>query len=64
MKMLTEGKTGRVSTYLVTWFHEGNHGHDYMQALSAQQAADFVRKYSSPEGAEIVEVAKVVNNWK
>lgn len=61
--MLTEGK-GRVSTYRVYWVFEDERGDEYIQALSAQQAVDFVRQYSAPEGAEIVDVAKVVNNWK
>ena len=65
--MLTEGKV-RVSEYAVTWCYEGSHGHTYgtqhWQASTAQKAADGVRKYSAPEGAKIVEVAKVVNNWK
>ena len=57
-------KIRRVSTYRVLWFFEGNHMDEYIQALNAQQAVDFVREYSAPEGAEIIEVAKVVNNWK
>ena len=61
--MLTEGKV-RVSTYRVVWFFEGKHYDAYWQALNAQQAVDFTRQYSAPEGAEIIEVAKVVNNWK
>ena len=61
--MLREGKP-KVSTYRVVWFHEGNHEDTYWQALTAQQAVDFTRQYSAPEGAEIIEVAKVVNNWK
>lgn len=54
----------QVSTYRVVWFFEGNHDDAYWQALNAQQAVDFTRQYSAPEGAEIIEVAKVVNNWK
>ena len=61
--MLKEGK-GRISTYRVYWIFEDQSGDEYTQALSAQQAVDFVRLYSAPEGAEIVDVAKVVNNWK
>ena len=63
MKMLTEGKA-RVSTYRVFWRFKDQSGEEYWQALNAQQAVDFTRQYSAPEGAEIVEVAKVVNNWK
>lgn len=65
--MLSEGKM-RVSTYNVTWRYEGNHGHSYYQksfeAMSAQQAVNFARQHNAPEGSKIVEVAKVVNNWK
>ena len=62
--MLKEGKSGKVSNYLVEWNHDGEFQTTYIQALTAQQAVDFVRKYSAPDDAEIVEVAKVVNNWK
>lgn len=63
MKMLREG-SGRVSTYRVTYRYDGNIGDDYIQALNAQQAVDFAREYFAPDGAEIIDVAKVVNNWK
>ena len=59
----TEGKA-RVSEYQVLWKHDGNIETDYWQALNAQQAVDFCRKHSMPEGAEVIQVAKVVNNWK
>lgn len=61
--MLKEGKE-HVSTYRVYWVLENLSGDEYIQALNAQQAVDFIREYSAPEGAEIVDVAKVVNNWK
>ena len=64
--MLTEGKSGRVSTYRV-YYRENNETNDvYIQALSAQQAADFIRGDISTQFSkiEIIEVAKVVNNWK
>jgi hypothetical protein len=61
--MLTEGKE-RLSTYRVVWFHEGNHCDEYVVTENAQGAVDYVRKRSAPSGAEIIEVAKVVNNWK
>ena len=60
--MLTEGKV-RMSTFRVVGFYQGNHDDEYVEALTAQQAVDFVRR-TSPEGVEIVEVAKVVKNWK
>ena len=63
IRMLKEGK-GRVSSYRVVWIYDGNHDYTYWQALNAQQAVDFTRQYSAPEGAEIIEVSKVVNNWK
>ena len=58
----------RISTYVVTVRWEGNHGHSYRtvtwQTLTAQQAVNFTRQHPIYEGEEIVEVAKVVNNWK
>lgn len=61
--MLKEGKE-RFSTYRVVWFHEGNHHEEYVMTASSQFAVDYVRNHAAPEGVEIVEVAKVVNNWK
>lgn len=63
MNATKEGKA-KVSNYRVLWEHEGDFESDYWQALSAQQAVDFCREYSMPEGAEVIEVAKVVKNWK
>ena len=63
--MLTEGKTGRApSTYIVTWVDDTS-DHKFTEVLTwnAQFAVDFARKYRLPEGAEIICVAKVVNNW-
>lgn len=54
----------RVAMYRVVYRYDGNIGDDYIQALSAQNAVDMVREYMAPEGAEVVEVSKVVNNWK
>ena len=54
----------RVYTYRVLYRHDENFYDEYIQALSAQNAVDMTRKHIAPEGAEIVEVAKVVNNWK
>lgn len=59
--MLTEGK-GRVSMYRVYWVTEDQSGDEYVQATSAQQAVNFIRN-DDPE-IEVLEVAKVVNNWK
>jgi hypothetical protein len=68
VKMLKEGESGRMSTYMITWRYKGNHGNSYhrkfFKAVSAQEAVDFAREHPTPEGAEIIEVAKVVNNWK
>ena len=61
--MLTEGKR-RASTYRVVWFHDGDHHDEYVMTWNAQYAVDYVRNHVAPEGAEILEVAKVVNNWK
>lgn len=54
----------RVAMYRVVYRYNGNIGDDYIQALSAQNAADMVREYMAPEGTEVVEVSKVINNWK
>lgn len=52
----------KVSEYRV-YYREGDERHDiYIQALSAQQAADIVR--ISADYIEVIEVAKVVKNWK
>lgn len=64
--MLKEGKSGRVSNYRV-YYRENNETYDvYIQALSAQQAVNFIRGDISTQFSkiEIIEVAKVVNNWK
>lgn len=52
--------------YRVYWMYNcyEQSGDEYIQALSAQQAVDFCREYYAPEGAEILDVAKVVYNWK
>ncbi len=61
--MLKEGKLGRVSTYRVYYrCHDENCEDVYIQALSAQQAVDFIRGEDSD--IQVLEVAKVVNNWK
>lgn len=68
MKAVKEVKTAKVSTYVVTGCHEGNHGRSYcrksFEATTAQEAVDFARQDSMYAGAKIVEVAKVVDNWK
>ena len=53
-------------TYRVYWMLNCYEqvGDEYIQALNAQQAVDFCREYYAPEGAEIINVAKVVYNWK
>ena len=60
--MTNIGTTKRVSTYRV-YYREGDETQDiYIQAISAQQAVDFARGDS--DDIEIIDVAKVVNNWK
>ena len=39
-------------------------GDEYIEAASAQHAVDQCRQHCMPDGAEVVEVAKVVKNWK
>ena len=60
--MLKEGKTGRVSNYRVYYERYDEWEDVYIQALSAQQAADCIR--GNDPDIKIIEVAKVVNNWK
>lgn len=59
--MLSEGKV-RMSTFRVVYYLGCETHDDYLILQSAQQAVDHVRS-EYPE-AEVVEVAKVVNNWK
>ena len=59
--MLKE-KTGRVSNYRVYYEYHNEWEDVYIQALSAQQAADIIR--GDDPDIHIIEVAKVVNNWK
>lgn len=59
--MLTEGKV-KMFTYRV-YFREGDEPQDiYLLAPSAQVAVDYVR--ADGDNIEVIEVAKVVNNWK
>lgn len=62
--MSKEGKIKRVSTYRVSWVLEDQSGDEFVQALNAQAAVDFARLFLMPFGAEIVSVAKEVDNWK
>lgn len=54
----------KVYEYLVMWRDDEEMlgGTDYIQALNAQQAADFVRGDSKT--IKIIEVARVCKNWK
>lgn len=47
-------------TYRVEYTYEGDRMHEYIQALSAQQAVDFLET----DGMEILEVLQVVTDWK
>ncbi len=53
----------KVSEYLIVWRDKKNMtiGTDHIQALSAQQAVDFI---SGDSSIEIIDVAKVCKNWK
>lgn len=51
------------SMFRVVGYYQGNHDCEYVETKTAQQAVDFVRR-TSPDGVEIVEVAKLVKNWK
>ena len=56
--------SSRVKTYIVTAVDkEGNYHTDYIQALTAQQAVDFLYSDTRDE-YEILDVAVVVKNWK
>lgn len=60
--MLKEGKSRQRTEYIVCWkLFFGQH-ETRVFAHSAQEAADFIR-LNDPE-IKIIEVAKVVNNWK
>lgn len=61
--MLTEGKP-KLYTYRVEVTLAQHKGHSYVEASSAQQAVDVVRQRHTPELLKIIEVTKVVNNWK
>ena len=63
MERLSEGKE-RLSTYYVVWRQEEVTDSDYVQGTSAQEAVDNARVQFVPKGARIIEVLKVVNNWK
>lgn len=51
-----------VSTYVVYYKIDGEGFTDYVQALNAQQAADYAREFWCAE--VVIEVAKVIKNWK
>ena len=53
----------RVKTYLVTWSNDEGWNTECLQALSPQQAVDFVTDFI-PAGAKITEVAEVKHNWR
>jgi hypothetical protein len=61
MKMLAEGKE-RVSTFKVCYASKVKLYDELVKTTSAQSAVDFIRK-QHPD-VKVVEVAKVVNNWK
>jgi hypothetical protein len=60
--MLKEGRPRRVSIYRVYYEYNGDHEDVYIQALSAQQAVDIIR--GDDPDVHVLEVSKVVNNWK
>ena len=55
-----------MTAFLVSWYDPSTDfsGLEHIFGYSAQHAVDLVRQHNAPEGAEVVEVAKVVNNWK
>ena len=64
MKMLCEGKE-RVSMYRVYYLKDNSPNDIYLEAVNAQEAANAARRSEDYDpSVEIVEVAKVVNNWK
>lgn len=56
----------RTKEYLVYWRREsdGEWGMEYINAQTAQGAADVARECYMIEGAEITLVAEVRKNWK
>lgn len=61
MKMMSKGNV-KLSMYRV-YYRDGEEHHDfYIQATTAQEAVNTVRE--DGDDIEIIDVAKVVNNWK
>ena len=60
--MLKEGKSGRVSTYVVRGIRKTDPVWQTVITDSTQKAVDHVRKID-PD-FEVIEVWKVVSNWK
>lgn len=59
--MLTEGKL-KLFNFMVRYTRDGNSFYATVRVSSAQNAVDYVRKIH-PD-SYVVEVWKVVNNWK
>lgn len=56
--------TKQAPVFRVVWYANGNHNFEYIVASSAQEAVDIARAMFAPEGAEFVEVAKLLKGWK
>lgn len=54
----------KAPSFRVVWFANGKHDFEYITVGTAQEAVDICRLLFAPEGAEIVEVAKVIKGWK
>lgn len=56
---------GTLSAYRVVYFHNNAHYDVYTYAWTAQEAVDKIREsHSDLDGLKIVEVSRVVNNWR
>lgn len=55
-----------MTAFLVSWYDPSTDfsGTEHICGWSAQHAVDQCRQHCIPAGAEVVEVAKVVKNWK
>lgn len=55
----------KINVYRVVFYFDNANDDEYIYALSAQDAADEARRrHTDLDGLEIVEISRVVNNWR
>lgn len=55
----------KINVYRVVFYFDNANDDEYIYALSAQDAADEARRrHADLDGLEIVEISRVVNNWR